>query len=63
MEGKVFTLDIIRDWSFLSATPKTRKNNDNSSTASIKRLAAHYYKKGKAKTMDEAMSMAAGILR
>ena len=63
MEGKVFTLDIIRDWSaqLLASQKKTPMDSDRA--ASIKKLASHYLKHGRADSMDEAINMARSILR
>ncbi|GEM_PF-5831737 len=63
MEGKVFTLDIIRDWSAQLVGSKKKEPISPSSASSIKKLAAHYLKKGKADNMEEAMNLAASILR
>ena len=63
MEGKVFALDIIRDWGMSVMTSRKRKPIDSGSAAAIKKLATHYLKSGRADSMDEALSMAASILR
>ncbi len=63
MEGKVFALDIIRDWGFEAAAVKKQEKKESNSAASIKKLAAHYYKNGRAESMDEAINMATRILR
>ncbi len=63
MEGKVFSLDIIRDWGLGVVASKKKEPIDATSAASIKKLAAHYLKKGRAANMEEAMSLAASILR
>ena len=63
MEGKVFALDIIRDWGATIIASKKKEPISSGSVVAIKKLAAHYLKKGRAANMDEAMSMAASILR
>ena len=63
MEGQVFTLDIIRDWGAQLLASKRKAPMDSDSKASIKKLANHYLKSGRAATMDEAVNMAASILR
>lgn len=62
MDGKFFALDIIRDWSLGVGTVTKVKKRDAETRASIKKLAAHYMKSGKAKDMDEAIAMANSIL-
>ena len=63
MEGQVFTLDIIRDWGAQILASKRKTPMDTDSKAAIKKLAKHYLKSGRAATMDEAVNMAASILR
>ncbi|MCR5098251.1 MAG: hypothetical protein K6B14_04810 [Lachnospiraceae bacterium] len=63
MEGKVFSLDIIRDWGIGVVSSKKKEPMDPGSAASIKKLAAHYLKNGRASNMEEAISMARSILR
>ncbi len=63
MEGRVFALDILRDWSFGSTREAISKKHVSRESASIKKLARHYLKSGRAGSMDEACAMAAMILR
>ena len=63
MEGQVFALDIIRDFGFGIATKAKKERIARDEAASIKKLAAHYLKSGRAANMEEATHMAASILR
>ena len=63
MEGNVFALDIIRDFGLGITATKKKERIDPDAAASIKKLAAHYYKNGRAASMDEALEIASRLLR
>ncbi len=62
MDGKVFELDIIRQW-YVNAAESPKKVRESRNNDSIKKLANHYYKNGRAASMEEALHMAASLLR
>ena len=63
MKGNTFAIDILRDWSFSSAREAITERRASGESASIKKLAKHYFRSGRAANMDEATAMATRILR